>query len=124
MSIVERKAWHCDVCGFEWLKTPRVVPVQCASAKCRSRKWNSLETAQEARRVAEAPRAQPKAARGVEGAKGANTARSAAWDGGDGSPPPLGSWITDPVPSKKSAGCAECGSLSGHQKWCKASASK
>ena len=24
-----------------------------------------------------------------------------AWDGGDGSPPPLGSWITDPVPPQK-----------------------
>ena len=40
MSVVERSAWKCDVCGFEWLQTAGVTPEQCASAKCRSRKWN------------------------------------------------------------------------------------
>lgn len=42
MSTVERESWHCDVCGFEWLKTDGINPVQCASSKCRSRKWNLL----------------------------------------------------------------------------------
>ena len=40
MSVVERKSWHCDVCGFEWLRTEGIIPAQCASSKCRSRKWN------------------------------------------------------------------------------------
>ena len=40
MSTVEQRIWHCDICGFEWVKTPGVRPEQCPSRKCRSRKWN------------------------------------------------------------------------------------
>jgi hypothetical protein len=40
MSVVERECWHCDVCGFEWMKG-KEVPKQCASSKCRSRQWNA-----------------------------------------------------------------------------------
>ena len=43
MSTVERKAWHCDECGFEWLKTDGVTPSQCPSRKCRKRSWNKGE---------------------------------------------------------------------------------
>ena len=39
MGNVMRKCWVCDVCGHEW-KAGDEFPVQCASAKCRSRKWN------------------------------------------------------------------------------------
>ncbi|OYV38945.1 MAG: hypothetical protein B7Z80_08700 [Rhodospirillales bacterium 20-64-7] len=41
MSIVTRDVWHCDECGHEWTITAGVVPEQCASKKCRTRKWNS-----------------------------------------------------------------------------------
>jgi hypothetical protein len=40
MSTVEREVWRCDECGFEWLKTEGIVPVQCPSRKCRKRSWN------------------------------------------------------------------------------------
>jgi hypothetical protein len=35
-----RDVWVCDECGFVWLKRDDMVPVTCASQKCRSRKWN------------------------------------------------------------------------------------
>ena len=41
MGTVEQKVWHCDECGFEWIRTEGVVPLQCPSRKCRSRKWNT-----------------------------------------------------------------------------------
>lgn len=45
MSRVEQVVWKCDVCGFEWLRKFSddgvvIVPVQCPSSKCRSRKWD------------------------------------------------------------------------------------
>jgi hypothetical protein len=42
MSRVARDAWHCDVCGHEWLVNGEE-PKQCTSGKCRSRKWNGGE---------------------------------------------------------------------------------
>lgn len=41
MSTVSQKIWHCDICGFEWVKTEGIIPAQCPSRKCRSRRWNS-----------------------------------------------------------------------------------
>jgi hypothetical protein len=41
MSIVTVQGWHCDVCGYEWLKSGKE-PIRCASSKCRSRNWNQL----------------------------------------------------------------------------------
>jgi hypothetical protein len=40
MSTVSRDIWHCDICGFEWVRTAGIIPEQCPSRKCRSRKWN------------------------------------------------------------------------------------
>jgi hypothetical protein len=40
MSTVSQEIWHCDICGFEWVKNPEIIPEQCPSRKCRSRKWN------------------------------------------------------------------------------------
>lgn len=42
MSVVTVAAWHCDVCGYEWLKASKP-PIRCANPKCRSRNWNSGE---------------------------------------------------------------------------------
>lgn len=39
MSQVARECWHCDICGFEWIKGKKV-PEQCARSTCRSRMWD------------------------------------------------------------------------------------
>lgn len=39
--IEKRDCWVCEVCKFAWLIADRDRPPEwCASAKCRSRKWN------------------------------------------------------------------------------------
>ena len=41
MPIEQRDCWICVVCGFAWLaENSAKPPVQCASNRCRSRKWN------------------------------------------------------------------------------------
>ena len=35
-----RECWVCEVCGWAWLKTGEEAPANCASNKCRSRRWN------------------------------------------------------------------------------------
>jgi hypothetical protein len=49
MSIVTVKAWHCDRCGYEWLKVG-AAPIRCANPDKRCRRWN---------RGAEAPKPVP-----------------------------------------------------------------
>ena len=39
MATVWVECWKCDVCGFRWIKS-EVWPAQCASSRCRSRRWN------------------------------------------------------------------------------------
>jgi ribosomal protein L37AE/L43A len=35
------KVFQCDVCGHRWLPdTDQVIPAQCPSRQCRSRRWN------------------------------------------------------------------------------------
>jgi hypothetical protein len=97
MSTVERKAWHCDECGFEWLQTEGVVPVQCPSRGCRTRKWNLLRTAEEEARV--------RVMAGKEAEKAGRGKREPAMHS---------------VERSTGSGCVECGALIGHQKWCKA----
>lgn len=41
MALENRECWVCDECGHPWLKVGEVVPLQCASTKCRSRRWNA-----------------------------------------------------------------------------------
>ena len=40
MSVIWRKAWHCDECSHEWLQTDGVVPTHCPNRDCRSRKYD------------------------------------------------------------------------------------
>ena len=35
-----RMCWVCEVCEWAWLKSGEEPPTNCASNKCRSRKWN------------------------------------------------------------------------------------
>jgi hypothetical protein len=41
-----RRCLVCEVCGFAWLKQGEQLPDNCASQKCRSRKWNASARAQ------------------------------------------------------------------------------
>ena len=41
MGQTTRDCWQCDVCGFTWLKG-EALPVNCASSKCRTRRWNEM----------------------------------------------------------------------------------
>jgi hypothetical protein len=45
MSITTVKANHCDVCGYEWLKTAKT-PKRCANPGCRERNWDRPKAAQ------------------------------------------------------------------------------
>ena len=95
MSIVAREAWKCDVCGFEWLRSDGIVPVQCPSKKCRTRKWNLLWSGEKANI-----------------AKSGIVGKETVVESVDGH-----------LEAKKegsSEQCEKCGSLNGHQKWCKA----
>ena len=40
MGISWVECWKCDACGHRWIKAEGI-PAQCASSKCRSRKWNA-----------------------------------------------------------------------------------
>ena len=40
MSIVSVQAWHCDTCGFEWMKYGDRLPQRCANPERRCRNWN------------------------------------------------------------------------------------
>jgi len=41
-----RRCLVCEVCGFAWLKQGEQLSDNCASQKCRSRKWNASARAQ------------------------------------------------------------------------------
>lgn len=36
------KVFKCDVCGHRWLPEGNIIPPQCPSRRCRSRRWNYL----------------------------------------------------------------------------------
>jgi hypothetical protein len=132
---------YCNACGEQWCFRGTGRPLRCG--KCKSPYWDREKVAAIGlknegggeKSVAAKSRAgsRSKGRTPVDGGAGSKTGRKVTgdagaqsaskpekWDGGDGSPPPLGSWITDPVPARKSAGCSECGSLGGmHQKGCK-----
>jgi hypothetical protein len=40
MSVIWRKAWHCDECEHVWLQTDTASPERCPNRSCRSRNWN------------------------------------------------------------------------------------
>jgi rubrerythrin len=43
MGQVTRECWRCDKCGYVWIKQNGVIPLQCPSSFCRTRKWNHKE---------------------------------------------------------------------------------
>ena len=52
MGQTKRECWQCDLCGHQWIKGTKL-PRQCASPKCRSRRWNELNAQLSATHTAE-----------------------------------------------------------------------
>ena len=43
---ITHAAWKCEICNHKWLAFNSTPPEKCASSKCKSRRWHTVDSRQ------------------------------------------------------------------------------